>query len=76
MDLYRIINDLIEERDRLQLIIESLEAMGSGAESPDPSRPAGRGRKSMDDAARKQVSARMKLYWARRRGSTTAENGN
>lgn len=69
MDLYRIIEDLVAERNRVQKIIESLEVM---AITPDaiPSRKAvrKRGRKSMDGAARREVSERMKLYWAKRRG--------
>jgi hypothetical protein len=71
MDLYRIIGDLVEERNRLQRIIESLEAMDGVAAKPMRSRPAARGRKSMDNAARKEVSVRMKLYWAKRRGERT-----
>lgn len=71
MDLYRIIGDLVEERNRLQRIIESLEAMdGLTAKQARP-RPATRGRKSMDNAARKEVSERMKLYWAKRRAAVT-----
>jgi hypothetical protein len=68
MDLYRIIGDLVEERNRLQRIIESLEAMDGVAPKLARSRPAARGRKSMDHAARREVSERMKLYWAKRRG--------
>jgi hypothetical protein len=67
MDLYRIIGDLVEERNRLQRIIESLEAMDGVPAKPAKARPATRGRKSMDNAARKEVSERMKLYWAKRR---------
>jgi hypothetical protein len=69
MDLYRIIGDLVGERNRLQRIIESLEAMDGIAPKPARSRPAARGRKSMDNAARKEVSERMKLYWAKRRSA-------
>jgi hypothetical protein len=68
MDLYRIIGDLVEERNRLQQIIESLEAMEGAEGKTVRSRPTSGGRKSMDQAARKEVSERMKLYWARRRG--------
>jgi hypothetical protein len=75
MDLYRIISDLVEERDRVQRIIESLEAMDDGEGKAARPRPAARGRKSMDNAARKQVSERMKLYWARRRGETEENSG-
>jgi len=70
MDLYRIIGDLVEERNRLQRIIESLEAMEEADGKAARSRPAPGGRKSMDNAARKEVSERMKLYWAKRRGET------
>jgi hypothetical protein len=69
MDLYRIIGDLVEERNRLQRIIESLEAMDGITAKAARSRPATRGRKSMDNAARKEVSERMKLYWAKRRAA-------
>lgn len=73
MDLYRIIGELVEERDRLQRIIESLEAMSEVPAKPQRVRIAGRGRKSMDDSARREVSNRMKLYWARRRSATATE---
>jgi hypothetical protein len=76
MDLYRIIGDLVEERNRLQRIIESLEAMDGVASKPVRARPAGRGRKSMDNAARKEVSERMKLYWAKRRGERADNNSS
>ena len=74
MDLYRIISDLVAERNRLQRIIESLETMQGAPRDDIRRRPAGRGRKSMDHAARQEVSRRMKLYWARRRGDTPPEN--
>jgi hypothetical protein len=68
MDLYRIIRELVQERDRLQRIIESLEEM-KPAGKLEGVRPAKkrRGRKSMDTAAREEVSERMKRYWAQRR---------
>ncbi len=67
MDLYRIIFELVEERNRLQKIIESLESMDSTGNKPVRAPANRRGRKSMDRAAREEVSARMKRYWARRR---------
>jgi hypothetical protein len=72
MDLYRIIRELVHERDRLQRIIESLQEM-KPADKP-PARPdrKRRGRKSMDRAAREEVSERMKRYWAQRRGAPPA----
>jgi hypothetical protein len=74
MDLYRIIGDLVEERNRLQRIIESLEAMDGVAPAPTKPRSTGRGRRSMDRAARQEVSERMKQYWAKRRGDTGPES--
>ena len=67
MDLYRIIRDLVQERDRLQRIIESLEATDHADKAL--ARPKGkrRGRKSMDPTARVEVSERMKRYWEQRR---------
>ena len=65
MDIYRIIGDLVEERNRLERIIQSLEsALGNDQAIRPKSR---RGRKSMDGPARREVSERMKKYWARRR---------
>jgi hypothetical protein len=72
MDLYRIIRELVQERDRLQRIIESLEQVKPFGKPPV--RPEGkrRGRKSMDSAARAEVSERMKRYWKQRRGEKEA----
>ena len=68
MDLYRVIAELVEERKRLERIIQSLESMDqTGMIAPPATKK--RGRKSMDGAARRQVSERMKLYWAKRRGA-------
>jgi hypothetical protein len=72
MDLYRIIRELVQERDRLQRIIDSLEEMklfGKLPAKPDPKR---RGRKSMDPAARTEVSERMTRYWAQRKARENA----
>ncbi len=76
MDLYRIIRELVEERDRLQRIINSLEGMNSAAHPQAPSTGKRRGRKSMDSAAREEVSERMKRYWARRRAARDGNQGD
>jgi hypothetical protein len=76
MDLYRIIRELVEERDRLQRIINSLEGMNSAGHSQTPSKGKRRGRKSMDTAAREEVSERMKRYWARRRAARDGNHSN
>ena len=66
MDLYKIIGDLVEERNRIARIIESLEeAVGTREAAILRKR---RGRKSMDAKARHEVSERMRRYWAQRRG--------
>lgn len=67
MDLYKIIRELVQERDRLERLIQSLEEVSST--SRIVARPPGkrRGRKSMDSGARAEVSQRMKKYWAQRR---------
>jgi len=71
MELYRIIRELLQERDRLQRIIESLEAVHPGKLQVHRNGKR-RGRKSMDRAARDEVSERMKRYWERRRAEQTA----
>jgi hypothetical protein len=65
MDLYRIIFELVQERNRIQRIIESLETASRGKQPSVPRKR--RGRKTMDRAARAEVSERMKRYWAKRR---------
>ena len=74
MDLYRIIRELVQERDRLQRIIESLEQMDPAGRTEPRSQGKRRGRKSMDRAAREEVSERMKRYWAQRRAAAAAND--
>jgi hypothetical protein len=71
MDLDEIINELLEERKRLDRIIQALEESGRIGVSSASSKGR-RGRKSMDAPARQEVSERMKQYWARRREQTAA----
>ncbi len=75
MDLYKAIRELVEERNRIDKIITSLEEMlargntltaGKHDKKPAVKR---RGRKSMSPEERKQVSERMARYWAARRGT-------
>jgi hypothetical protein len=72
MDLYRIIRELVQERDRLQRIIESLEEVKPPEGLQRPLEGKRRGRKSMDRAAREEVSQRMKNYWEQRRAERDA----
>jgi hypothetical protein len=67
MDLYRIIRELVLERDRVAQIIRSLEEHSSAGKGGKRGMAERRGRKPMDRAARQQVSERMKRYWENRR---------
>ena len=60
-----MIYELVQERNRIQRIIESLENASRGERPPGQGKR--RGRKNMDRAAREEVSERMKRYWAKRR---------
>ena len=72
MDLYRIIRELLAERDRVTQIIRSLEEHSAAVKRVKAKK---RGRRSMDRAARQQVSERMKRYWARRRAEQEKARG-
>ena len=66
MDIYKIIGELVAERNRIARIIDSLEDAVGTREATAPKKR--RGRKSMDVKARREVSERMRRYWATRRG--------
>ena len=83
MDLIKIINDLRNERDKLQAIISSLEQLhgASPSHSAGQSHTSRRGRRSMDAEGRLEVSRRMKQYWENRRkegdaSRNTDDNGH
>jgi len=68
MDFKKLIASLYTEREKLERVIASLEELrdsvyGAGAEGGLKRR----GRKSMPEAERLEVSERMKKYWAKRR---------
>ena len=68
MDLYETIQDLYAEKERLERVIASLEALlGINKTELPKQRGAKRGRKSMSPSEREAVSARMKNYWDQRR---------
>jgi hypothetical protein len=70
MDLYKAIQDLYAEKEKLERVIASLEELQRTAGSVPvmPARPAKRrGRKSMSSEERLEVSERMRKYWAGRR---------
>ena len=64
MDLHRVIRNLHEELKKLNEVIAALEEFERTGTLPAPKR---RGRKSMGQDERQQVSERMKLYWQQRR---------
>ncbi len=78
MDLIKTIRDLCIERDRLDAIIVSLEQLERQApHSPRTLKPQKRrGRKYMNAEARKEVSERMKKYWAGRRNPDRSAPAN
>ena len=69
MDLYKAIQELYAEKEKLERVIASLEELQRSAGSlPVPGRDGRRrGRKSMGLKERQEVSERMKRYWANRR---------
>ena len=73
MDLNQTIREFREEHARLSAAIAQLESLNHFSEAAPRSR---RGRKSMAEAERREVSERMKRYWASRRlakvGATAA----
>jgi hypothetical protein len=77
MDLYKAIQDLYAEKEKLERVIASLEELqrSAGVATALPLKPSKRrGRKSMSSEERQEVSERMRKYWAsRRREQTTAK---
>ena len=68
MDLDKVIAKLQGERAKLDAIITSLEQIRqAGADIPKEVLKKRRGRKFMNEADRRDVSERMKRYWAARR---------
>jgi hypothetical protein len=74
MDLYQTIKELRREKqelDRTIAVLEELAALQRGQSSGTYLKR--RGRKSMGAAERREVSARMKKYWAARRARRQKE---
>jgi hypothetical protein len=69
MDLYKAIQDLYAEKEKLERVIASLEELqrNAGAIPVLPKTVKRRGRKSMSSTERQEVSDRMRKYWAGRR---------
>ena len=75
MDLLETIRELRAERDRIATTIANMEALNQSGNGTTSMVAARRGRKSMGAAERREVSERMKKYWAsqRRRPRDTRE---
>ena len=67
MDLNKTINELRAQRDKLDAAIAQLESLSSPDGLIKAFTHSRRGRKSMGAEERREVSARMKRYWAKRR---------
>ena len=69
MDLYKAIQSLYAEKEKLERVIASLEELQrtAAATATAPKTGKRRGRKSMNAREREEVSERMKKYWAGRR---------
>lgn len=65
MNLRETIQQLDQERARITQAITTLEELANGNGQHYPGKR--RGRKAMGPEERKEVSARMKRYWATRR---------
>jgi hypothetical protein len=65
MDLAKTIEELRREKQKLDRVIASLEEL-QAAVTVAPLRKERRGRKSMGAEERREVSERMKKYWAAR----------
>ncbi|MGB9612107.1 MAG: hypothetical protein ACPL7M_14145 [Bryobacteraceae bacterium] len=85
MDLYEAIRALHEEKKKIDRLIAVLEELERTADKDRPApRKKRRGRKSMSPEERRQVSERMKRYWAQRKqqlqtlsaGQGAAENAH
>ena len=72
MDFYSAIRELLEEKNRLDRLIASLEALENGdSEHATAGGGRRRWRKSMSPEERREVSERMKRYWAARHGGSS-----
>lgn len=75
MDIYQALRALHEEKKRLDHLIAVLEELqNAGNHIQSPALNKRRGRKSMSLEERRQVSERMKRYWAQRRERQQAQD--
>jgi len=69
MDLTSAIRELYEEKEKLEQTISLLERLQQSSHSIVVKARGKRGRKFMGPEERKQVSERMRKYWAGRRSA-------
>ena len=70
MDVSKMIQQLKDEKQRIDRAIAELEELQGTTDGTTGTLPKKRrGRKSMDPEERRQVSERMKKYWAKRQRS-------
>ena len=69
MDLSKIIEELRRDKEKLECVIASVEALQAPSVEGNVPPQKRRGRKFMSPEERRQVSARMKRYWAKRLSS-------
>ena len=80
MDVIKMIEQLREERDNLDVVIAHLQSISqrrTSVPSPKTASRTGkrRGRKSMSPEERSVVAERMKVYWAQKRAAETKAKG-
>jgi len=74
LDLYKTIQTLHAERERLTKLIAHLEHLETSKVKPSQKGQRRRGRKRMSEAEKREVSDRMKKYWEARRAPSGARN--
>jgi hypothetical protein len=72
MDLNRTIKQLLAERRRIDELIERLERLQKLRAVQAVESGTRRGRKSMTEAERQEVSRRMRNYWEKRKAQQAA----
>jgi hypothetical protein len=71
MDIDNIVSDLKAQRNRIDQAVSALE--GSALRRGRPPKSAS-GKRTMSPAARKRISAAMKLRWAKWKGKSARKN--
>ena len=67
IDLRKVLKDLYTQREQMEHVITSLEALQQGSSAGLPlQKKTNRGRKSMSPEERREVSERMRKYWKAR----------